>query len=51
MTNNQVVSIMFDFKTYNRMTRFILMDNEIEDPGSQCFDLGCDGMFMIYIET
>ena len=51
MTNNQVVSTMFDFNTCNRMVRFVLTDDGIEDPGSHCFDLGCVGMFMICIDT
>ena len=49
MTGNQVVSTMFDFITYNRMVRFVLTDDEIEDPGFPHFGPGCDGVFMICI--
>jgi hypothetical protein len=34
MTNNQVVSIMFDLDTCNHMDGFILSGDEIKDPGS-----------------
>jgi hypothetical protein len=51
MTGNQVVSTMFDFNTCNRMARFVLMDEGIEDPGSHHFGPGCDGIFMICIDT
>jgi hypothetical protein len=33
MTDNQVVSAMFDFNTCNHMVRFVLLGDEIEDPG------------------
>jgi hypothetical protein len=33
MTGNQVVSTMFDFDTCNHMVRFVLLGDEIEDPG------------------
>ena len=51
MTGNQVVYTMFDFNTYNHMARFILRDGRNEDPISRHFDLGCDGVFMICIDT
>jgi hypothetical protein len=51
MTGNQVVSTMFDFSTCNHMARFILRDDGNEDPRSYDFGLGCDGVFMIYIDT
>ena len=51
MIGNQVVSTMFDFNTYNRMVIFVLTDDEIEDPGSHCFNPSCDGVFMIRIDT
>jgi len=37
MTDNQVVSTMFDFNMCNHMVRFILSGNEIEDPISNIF--------------
>ena len=51
MTGNQVVSTMFNFNTCNHMARFILRDDGNEDPGSYHFGLGCDGVFMICIDT
>jgi hypothetical protein len=51
MIGNQVVSTMFDFNTYNHMARFVLRDDINEDPGSYHFDPGCDGVFMICIDT
>ena len=51
MTDNQVVSTMFDFNTYNHMARFVLMNDGIEDPGYSHFGPGCDGVFMICIDT
>jgi hypothetical protein len=33
------------------MARFILTDDGIEDPGYCHFGPGCDGVFMIYINT
>jgi hypothetical protein len=51
MTDNQVVSTMFDFNTCNRMVRFVLIDNGIEDLGYYLLGLGCDGVFMICIDT
>jgi hypothetical protein len=51
MVGNQVVYTMFDFNTYNHMVRFVLTDDGIEDPRSHCLDPGCDGMFMICIDT
>jgi hypothetical protein len=51
MAGNQVVSTMFDFSTCNRMARFILTDDGIEDTRSHYFDLGCDGVFTICIDT
>jgi hypothetical protein len=51
MVGNQVVSTMFDFNTCNRMVRFVLTNDGIEGPGSHCFDPGCDGVFMICIDT
>jgi hypothetical protein len=51
MTGNQVVSTMFNFNTCNRMVRFVLTDDGIEDPGSYHFGPGCDGVFMICIDT
>jgi hypothetical protein len=50
MTGNQVVSTMFDFSTCNRMARFVLSGDGIEDPGSHLFGLGCYGV-MIFIGT
>jgi len=41
---------MFDFNTCNRMARFILTDEGIEDLGSHHFGKGCDGVFMICID-
>jgi hypothetical protein len=46
MTNNQVVSTMFDFNTCNHMARFILMDDGNEDHGSQYIGPGCDEVFI-----
>jgi hypothetical protein len=37
MTGNQVVSAMFNFNTGNHMVRFILLGDEIEDPGYHLF--------------
>ena len=51
MTGNQVGSTMFDFDTCNHMARFILSDEGIEDPVSQFFGPGYDGVFMICIDT
>ena len=51
MTGNQVVSTMFDFDMCNQMARFVLSDDEIEDPGSYLFGRGCAGVFMICIDT
>jgi hypothetical protein len=51
MVGNQVVSNMFDFSTCNHMARFVLTNDGIEDPGSYFFDPGCDGVFMICIDT
>jgi hypothetical protein len=51
MTGNQVVSTMFYFNTCNRMARFVLSGDGIEDPESHLFDLGCDGVCMICIGT
>jgi hypothetical protein len=51
MVDNQVVSTMFEFITNNHMVRFVVMDDEIEDPGSHYFNPGCDGVFMICIDT
>jgi hypothetical protein len=51
MTGNQVVSAMFEFNTCNCMVRFVLTDDGIEDLGSHYFGLGCDGVFMIFIDT
>jgi hypothetical protein len=33
------------------MVRFVLTDVRIEDPGSYIFGPGCDGIFMILIDT
>jgi hypothetical protein len=51
MTGNQVVSTMFNSSTYNHMVRFVLTNDDIEDPGPHCFDPGCDRVFMICIDT
>jgi hypothetical protein len=51
MTGNQVVSTMFDFNTCNCTVRFVLTDDEIEDPGSHHLGPGYDGVFLIYIDT
>jgi hypothetical protein len=51
MTDNQVVSTMFDFDTYNHMARFVLRDDGNEDSGSYHFDPACDELFMICIDT
>jgi hypothetical protein len=51
MTDNQVVSTMFDFNTYNHMVIFVLTDDGIEDPGSHHLGPGCNGVFMICIDT
>jgi hypothetical protein len=51
MTGNQVVSTMFDFNTCNRIVRFVLTDDGIEDPRYLHFGPGCDGVFMICIDT
>ena len=51
MTGNQVVYTMFDFSTCNHMARFILRDEGNEDPRYYHFDPGCDGVFMIFIDT
>jgi hypothetical protein len=37
MIGNQVVSAMFDFDTCNHMVRFVLLGDEIEDPGYHPF--------------
>jgi hypothetical protein len=42
---------MFDFNTCNHMAIFVLTDDEIEDPGCHYLGLGCDGVFMIFIDT
>jgi hypothetical protein len=47
MTNNQVVSTMFDFSTCNHMVRFVLSGDGIEDPRSHLFDLVCDRICII----
>jgi hypothetical protein len=49
MTSNQVVFSIFDFNNCNRMTRFILLGDDIEDPGSHLFDPGCYGVCMICV--
>jgi hypothetical protein len=46
MTSNQVVSMMFDFDSYNHMARFVLRDDGNEDPGSHHNGPGCDGVFI-----
>jgi hypothetical protein len=51
MTGNQVVSTMFDFDTCNHMARFVFSDDEIEDPGPHLFGPGCEGVFMICVDT
>jgi hypothetical protein len=51
LTSNQVVSTMFDFSTCNHMVRFVLRDDGNEDPISYHSSPGCDGVFMIYIDT
>ena len=51
MTGNQVVSTMFDFSTCNRMARFVLSGDRIEDPGSHLFYPSYDGVCMICIDT
>ena len=51
MISNQVVSTMFDFNNCNQMARFVLRDDGNEDLGSYHFDPGCDGVFMICIDT
>jgi hypothetical protein len=51
MTDNQVVSTMFDFITSNHMVRFVLKDDGNEDPGSHHSNPGCDRVFMICIDT
>jgi hypothetical protein len=48
MTINQVVSTMFNFSTCNHMDRFVLLGEEIEDPGTHLFDPVYDGICMIY---
>jgi hypothetical protein len=45
MTDNQVVSTMFDFSTCIRMVRFLLWNGGDEDPGSFLTDLGCVGVY------
>ena len=45
MTDNQVVSTIFKFDTYNHMAIFVLRDDVNEDPRSYHFGLGCDGVF------
>jgi hypothetical protein len=47
MTDNQVVSTMFNFSTCNHMARFVLSGDGIEDPGFHLFDPGCDGICII----
>jgi hypothetical protein len=42
---------MFDSDTCNHMVRFVLKDDENGDPGSHHSDPGCDGLFMICIDT
>jgi hypothetical protein len=44
MTGNQVVSTMFEFDTCNHMVRFVLLGDEIEDPGCCLHSPGCDGV-------
>jgi hypothetical protein len=37
MTDNHVVSAMFDFNTCNHMLRLVLLGDEIEDPRYHLF--------------
>ena len=51
MIGNQVVSTIFGFNTFNHMARFVLRDDGNEDPRSYHFGPGCEGVFMIHIDT
>jgi hypothetical protein len=41
MTNNQVVSTMFDIKSFIRMARFILIWDRDKDPGLGAHSVMC----------
>ena len=45
MTDNQVVSTMFDFNTCIRMVRFVLQSGGDEDPKYIFIDSGCVGVY------
>jgi hypothetical protein len=49
MIGNQVVSAMFNFSKCNRMARFVLSGDGIEDLGSHLFDPGYYGVCMICV--